>query len=466
MPSTISSSLTLVRTRSHTRNWGTALRRQDGFVMGVAVLALFVLGMLSVAAVSVSVSTSRSTGRDESQKTALEAAEAGLRAATYRLNMVGPEASHCVGTVYLPSEAEPCEGKENIGNNASYKYWMTSTTISGTCVGEALSGSSQLQQRCITAEGIVNEKTGTVARQRLQARVAALQASTNLFTVAGIVGLEEIKVSGSVAIKGIAASNGKIIAEGGTSFPKGYEIGPSGSFKPAVGNERIKSGVKVEGPEVTEKENFVYSLPTNHATATSNEDSRISGKQDEQYENTSKAIQYSGSPNYTLLLQSEPKLTLSGSKYYFCNVKLENAAKLIIAAGVKTEIFIDSPEDKSSKCPAGSGNFEVLNNSKVENLSKLPTSLLIEMYGKGKFKLENGSKLEAAIFAPEAEVNINGGTTFVGGIVGAKVHMENGSGILEWSEELKTLKAGNAGTPTYYRTAWGPCPPSGTTTTC
>ncbi|HEX5308602.1 MAG TPA: hypothetical protein VFW38_05915 [Solirubrobacteraceae bacterium] len=380
--------------------------------------------------------------------------------------MVGPGEKLCVGSTSTAEEHEYCEGKEEIGNNTSYKYWMTNATATGTCVGEALSGSSQLLQRCITAEGIVNEKTGSATKQRLQARVAALQASTSLFTVAGIVGLEELKVSGSVAIKGIAASNGKIIAEGSASFPKGYEIGPSGSFKPAVGSERVKSGVKVEGGEVTEKENFVYSLPTNHATAASNEDSRISSKQDEQYENTRNAIQYSGSPNYTLLLQSEPKLTLSGSKYYFCNVKLENAAKLIIAAGVKTEIFIDSPEDKSSKCPAGSGNFEILGNSKVENLSKLPTSLLIEMYGKGKFKLENGSKLEAAIFAPEAEVNINGGTIFVGGVVGAKVHMENGSGILEWSEELKTLKAGNAGTPTYYRTAWGTCKPSGTNTTC
>ncbi len=443
---------------------------ESGFALGVAVLALFVLSMLSVAAVAVSVSTSRSTSRDESQKIALEAAEAGLRAATYRLNMVGPGSEKCVGST--ASETEPvkkeyCEGKEGIGNNASYKYWMTTASSTGTCVGEALSGSSQLLQRCVTAEGVLNSGGGArEVKQRLQARVAALQASTNLFTVAGIVGLEELKVTGSVNIKGIAASNGKIIAEGSASFPKGYEIGPSGSFKPAVGSERVKSGVKVEGPEVQLKEPLVYSLPTNHATAESNEDSRISGKQDESYENTKNAIQFSGSPNYTLLLQSEPRLTLGGSKYYFCNVKLENAAKLIIASGAKAEIFIDSPEDKSSKCPVGSGNFEILGNSKIENLSKKPTSLLIEIYGKGKFKLENGSTLEASIFAPETEININGGTTFKGAAVGSKVHLENGSGIFEWSEEDSTLKVGNAGTPIYYRTAWGQCAPSGTTTTC
>lgn len=460
MPSTIT------RLRSFGRAAAPTLRHQDGFAMTVAVLALFVLGMLSVAAVSVSVSTSRSTSRDESQKTALEAAESGLRAATYRLNMVGPGEKLCVGSTSAAEEHEYCEAEEKVGGNASYKYWMTNAKSTGTCVGESLSGSSQLLQRCITAEGIVNKNTGSEARQRLQTRVAALQASASLFTVAGIVGLEELKITGSVTVKGIAASNGNIIAEGSATFPKGYEIGPSGTFKPAVGTERVKSGVKVEGPEVTEKENFVDSLPTNHATAGSNEDSRITNKEDTLYENTKNAIQYSGPPNYTLLMKSEASLTLSGSKYYFCNVVLERSAKLIIAAGVKTEIFIDSPEDKNSKCPAETGNFEALGNSKVENLSKLPTSLLIEMFGKSHFTLANGSKLEAAILAPESEVNISGGTGFIGGIVGARVHLLNGSGILEWSEELGSLKAGNAGTPTYYRTAWGTCKPSGTNTTC
>ncbi len=444
---------------------------EAGFAMGIAVLSLFVVSMLSVAAVAVSVSTSHSTTRDESQKIALEAAEAGLRAATYRLNMVGPGTEKCVGST--ASATEPvketnyCEGSESIGNNASYKYWMTTASGTGTCAGETLSGSSQLLQRCVTAEGIVNSGKGArEVKERLQARVAALQASTSLFTVAGFVGIEEMKVTGSVNVKGMAASNGKIVAEGSATFPKGYEIGPSGSFKPAAGSERIKSGVKVEGPETVLKENLVFSLPTNHATAETNEDSRISEKIDESYENTKKAIQFSGSPNYTLLMQSEPRLTLGGSKYYFCNLKLENAAKLIIASGAKAEIFIDSPEDKNSKCPAGSGNFEVLGNSKIENLSKKPTSLLIEIYGKGKFNLENGSTLEASLFAPESEININGGTKFSGAAVGAKLHMENGSGILEWSEEESTLKAGNAGTPIYFRTAWEQCPPSGTTTSC
>jgi Tfp pilus assembly protein PilX len=447
-----------------------ALASESGFVMAIAMLSLFIMGVLAVAAVSVSISTSHSTTRDEASKSALEAAEAGLRAATYRLNMVGPGEKLCLNSsnaVEEPSGVEYCVGpEESLGNNATFKYWVTKANTGGSCAGEALSGSSQLFQRCVTAEGIINKGTNLQVTQRLQARVAALQASTNLFTVAGFVGLEELKVTGSVSVKGLSASNGKIIGEGSANFEKGYEIGPSGSFKPAAGEERTKSGVKVEGPETQVKENFVYALPTNHATAESNEDNRISEKIDESYENKAKAIEYQGTPNYTLFMTSEPKLTLGGSKYYFCNVKLEKASKLIIASGAKTEIFIDSPEDKSSKCAAGTGNFEILNNSKIENLSKKPTSLLIEMYGKGKFELANGSKLEASIFAPEGEVNINGGASFLGAVVGRKLHMENGAGILEWSTEEETLKAGNAGTPIYYRTAWTPCKPSGTNASC
>ncbi len=193
--------------------------------------------------------------------------------------------------------------------------------------------------------------------------------------------------------------------------------------------------------------------PVTHATAASNEDSRI-GKEDEFFTGGKAVNKFTGAPNFELKLSSISKLTLGGSKYYLCNFEAERAGELIIPAKkTPVEIFIDSPEDKASACPAGTGKFETaeftLNNKAGPGL------LLIELYGKGPFNVTRGATFEGAIYAPEAEVKVNGGTKFKGGIVGNIVHLENGAGIFEWSEELGSL--GNGVQTGYARKAWEQC---------
>jgi hypothetical protein len=287
-----------------------------------------------------------------------------------------------------------------------------------------------------------------------------------LFPVKGIIGLHEVKISGSVKVPAVVASNGKIIGEGSAAFELGFELcGPEGEFKPKAGSERNSSGVTVHkvggmasaGPEWEKTRSAAECpikapLPKNHASEVNNEDARI-GLSDRLEGTTT----WTGAPNYELTLGSNGKLTLEGSKYYFCNFKATNNSKLIIGAAAKVEIFIDSPEDKASKCKEKTGKFTGEGEFIVENLAKNPASLLIEMYGKGPFEVLNGSKIEGSIYAPEGEVNINGGTNFKGGIVGNKVHIEAGAGIFEWNEEVGSLTNGEAGS--YKRKGWEQCKP-------
>jgi hypothetical protein len=76
---------------------------------------------------------------------------------------------------------------------------------------------------------------------------------------------------------------------------------------------------------------------------------------------------------------------------------------------------------------------------------------------KGPVELLNGAKLEGSIYAPEGEVNINGGTSFKGGIVGNKVRLEAGAGIFESSEEVGSLANGEG--RSYKRKSWEQCTP-------
>ena len=73
------------------------LRGDDGAAMIVAIIVLMITSLLAAVAVAVAVQTNGSSQRDVAKKNALEAAEAGLQVAVYRLNMLRPDDTHCVG---------------------------------------------------------------------------------------------------------------------------------------------------------------------------------------------------------------------------------------------------------------------------------------------------------------------------------------------------------------------------------
>ncbi len=438
----------------------------SGFALPSAIIVLFVLAMLGGTAIAVSSHTSSSTTRDTGAKAAFETAEAGLQVASYRLSKLEPGKEECIGaSAAKKSEGECTSGEESIGNGASFQYWTTlALALKGKCAGqEVVKIEAGAALRCVTSEGKVNHVTpGT----RLQVLVES-KVGESLFPSKGIVGLKEVKISGSVKVPAVVASNEKVIGEGSAAFERGYELcQPNGTFTPKAGAERNASGVTIGGVGGTlanpplEKTRSASECqikapyPLTHATAASNEDGRI-GVQDEFFTEGKSANKFTGAPNYELKLSSKSKLTLAGSKYYFCNLIAERAGELIIPAGAHVEIFIDSPEDKAASCPAGSGKFEGGEFTLTNKAG--PAALLIVMYGKGPFEITKGATFEGAIDAPEGEVNINGGTKFKGGIVGSKVHLENGTGIFEWSEEVGTLTTGEV--TAYARKAWEQCTP-------
>jgi type II secretory pathway pseudopilin PulG len=445
------------RIASHPRT--SILRGTEGFALITALLVMLIVGLLTAAAVDVATQTSTSTTQDNNVKAALEAAEAGLQVATYRISAIKPSETQCIagGTIETPPSGTYCAASpiEPLGNRASFRYWTSlPLAASSKCAGGTVELKSGYTQRCITAEG----KVGSVS-QRLATRLQSSLAEP-LFTVAGVLGLTEVRVSGSVHIPGLVASNEKIIGEGSAAFAGGYELcPPKGSFTPSAGAERNASGVTVGGVggmlsnppyEKTRSVSacpFKAALTKTHATAASNEDSRfatLEGKNNVWNPGT-----------YELTLESTPALSLSGTaKYYLCNFLAARESFLEIKPGAKIEIFIDSPEDPGSPCKAGSGKFEVGGNFKLLNAAKAPSVLLIQMYGKGPFFEGNGGAFEGDIYAPAGEVKINGGTTFKGGILSNIVRLEAGAGIFEWTGS-STITSGSAGR--FVRSAWEQC---------
>jgi Tfp pilus assembly protein PilX len=444
------------------------LADEAGFVLLTAVIVLFIITILVGAAVTVATQTSKSTTRDNSAKSALEASEGGLRVANYRVSQFKPEEAKCItGT----AEASPlggsvyCEGSsvESLGNSATFQYWTTKALSTGEkCAGETIAVKSGVAQRCITSEGKVN---GVTPGTRLQTRVESA-VGESLFSIDGILGLEEVLVNGSVTATAVVASNLKIKGEGSATFSKGFELCPGGTFKPAVGAERQHSGVTVGTVtggsvgypplEITRSSGcpIEAKLPAEHATSAVNDDIRITNGTDVRSENTAGAVEFTGPNKNLLTLKSKGKLKLAGSKYYFCNVTVQNSGVLEIETGAKVEIFVDSHANNAN-CPEGSGAFKVEGSASIKNPNG-PGALLIEIAGKGPFNVLNGGSLAASVYAPEAEVVLSGSGTLTGAVVGAKVKLEAGSFIFgEESEQLLVGKEGG----TYSRKGWEQCTP-------
>src|SRR5207244_6949338 len=120
---------------------------------------------------------------------AFEAAQAGLQATLYRLNMNINSASGkvedlnkaCIGGEHDQVEAQPslpgpgsgnsCQPyTETLGNGASYTSWTSSVFEGvGTCAGVAIGTSKTVAERCVTAEGVV-QQGGQKVKQRVQER--------------------------------------------------------------------------------------------------------------------------------------------------------------------------------------------------------------------------------------------------------------------------------------------------------
>jgi hypothetical protein len=186
---------------------------------------------------------------------------------------------------------------------------------------------------------------------------------------------------------------------------------------------------------------------------------------------------------------------IGGGTYNFCSFTMSGGnsgttAKL--AAGVKTEIFIDSPNNPSpsaTPCSPGTGTITVGQGAAFINLSPpLPgstmpfdtTALFIDVYGKispiqdpqatynsnscnlngnttdsSCVQLGQSSNFYGTVYAPESDVKItNTGATY-GGIAGRTVTFDNPGSFTQDVNVTKLIT-----TPTqalYFRTAWIQC---------
>jgi Tfp pilus assembly protein PilX len=435
------------------------LRAEDGIALVAALTVLLVVSLLAAAAVTVGLQTLASSRHDADRKSALEAAEAGLQIAAYRLNMLDPanassHPSSCIGDAVASADGTgTCASSvTTLGNGSSYRYWTTPVLGSGdTCVGLTLTSNQALAQRCITSAGTANGIT-----ERSQTRVAAFTAAP-FFPVAGVTGLKSVSLVGNATINGAGASNVTVSANGNSTATSNV-LGPAGAAT-TTGNASLGTTTRLTGPLVLDPVQSGTSVATNDDYRITN---GLASPRVAPFDQSSGNVTFNPSTR-ALAMSGSSSLTLAGGIYNFCSFSAAGNANITLASLVSAEIIIDSPDDPGSGCPAGSGTFSLAGNATWTNISQSPTALQIFVYG-----LNNGSNtvtfvgnaaFYGVLYAPQSTVNLSGNGTFTGAISGANVNL-NGNAF-NWSPSASTLQGNTTGA--YYRTAWAQCVPTAPT---
>ena len=211
------------------------LSGEEGMAMIVAITVMLVVTTLATVVVETAVQTNVSTRRDFNYKDAAEAAVAGLQIAIYRLNMINPSSSQCVGDAVATAGTNgTCASSwYSLGNNTYYKYYTTPVLSTGaTCIGLTIT-TSDVNLGWVTAIGRAaatlsgGVPTGGVSA-RSQIRTGAFSA-TPLFPDAGVVGLKAVSMTGNASVTGSAASNVSV-SQTGNANSQGILLGPAGVY--------------------------------------------------------------------------------------------------------------------------------------------------------------------------------------------------------------------------------------------
>jgi Tfp pilus assembly protein PilX len=453
----------MTRLRKHIRN-------EDGVAMIIVMGVMATLLVLTSVVVSSSNLVGQNTRQDTARKRAFEAAEAGLQATVYRLNMLGPANNMCIGgaseTVQAPSGTTCAPYTEDLGNGASFTSWTTTTLGSGaTCAGLDVGSGSSIAERCVTASGTVAGVT-----RRVQTRVASYDG-VPLFPITGVTGLRSVFVNQNGHIVGGTGSNGQITVENnGTT--SSATIGPSAP-NVIVGNNGSSGPVTrrsaTQGP-------FQLAPVDPGNSVTTNDNGRLSNAfanpPVSPYDSVSSGVTYDAATR-TLALGNGESVSLGGALYNFCQLSMDNNSTITLAPGARTAIYIDSPDRAGSGCPAASGTLTMSNNTSFVNnsppvagsgFSHDPTALQLYVVGKANtaVTLRNNADFYGTVYAPTSLVYLwnNAGTW--GAVAANDVDVLNNAVITADPNAANIRTSTGAGV--YFRSAWRECLATATTT--
>jgi hypothetical protein len=437
-------------------------KSQEGVALPVAMAMMLVISLIVVAFFTTALQVNETSVKDRSTKRALAAAEAGLQMAMYRLNQIGTnQPTQCLTTTpttttwvaLLPSGQCPVSTDEDVGNGASYTYYVTPEIINlapaqQSCI--LLPGQTPADtDRCITVIGHSDGVQPDGVQRRVQVRVntgAVSYKSVGLMSNSLIYAGTSAKITSEVAANGIVhfGNSAKTFSDPSADIDGSVLHAPDSTYQ-ISGSSQVIAGGRQSVPTPYEFPP-IEDFDTVKMTATN----IVSGLSRPQmsYTASTKTLRVTGAG-----------ASLPAGTYYFCRFSMASSAKLTFSPTQPTKIYIDSPSRAGSLC----GNPPVSNPSPnypvgtfwMENsneFNKGGNEALVEVFVEGTSRngtrsrpsfctpsgdsphtdkcesdviLANSAWFEGMIYAPKTTVELNNSGTMLGAIAADKIRFNN-----------------------------------------
>jgi hypothetical protein len=443
------------------------VRDERGIALPTALFATIASLGLASAAVMSSVDVQQGTKRDNGSKSAIGAADAGANVAMQRLNQYAGELKGedvCVNLNPTSGELEPghtpvgepgwCAPIEGEVGGAEYSY-RVSAPGSGACSGHDVcivsTGSANEVSRRVELgldEGGVDiggEDPSTVEKELEWAKLheatqkeieeleeqlgQAQQAASGGGGAAGLIGKDEITLSGNDEIGFGVATDGNLVTSGSVTICGDVQVGIGKEWTGTGGKTQCEGHTVSEGnlslPEVSD---FIPSDIASHnsnARLTMCSNGLPAECQKDTYNGKWTSTQPFNPVTRSINLSGSKTLTVGGGDYWICSLTLSGSQELIMAAGAHVRFFFDTPEHCGTTSQiAISGNSKVSAtgyNQEIGDFSMPGFYLLGGLSWPSQIAISGTSSgNEFIVYAPKSDIALSGNAS-KGMIVGRRV---------------------------------------------
>jgi hypothetical protein len=395
-------------------------------------MSLFVLlAAFAVVAVGVGASVQAQSGttRDQRSKAAIQAAEGGVSQALLRYNTYSSAAAPLTAL-------HPCIAQSGTAAAAGSGGWCAGVTT----------GSAAYYARPTLASGTLEiVSVGNVAGVTRRVEVIANSASgQGIFGTAGVLSQDGIAMGSNSSIQSGVKTNGDMALSsnaaqcGLASVGVGRVLtlqGNAGYYTDTACTTSVAASTVGHAP---------LSLPPANAgdAAVNNDNVRLtnaaagSGTPADLVSGNRADVTWSASAR-TLSVDHNSALTLTGTKYSFCQVTLLQNSAIYVAAGLSVTIFFDSPE--ACNQPSGTTQLNLSSNSRISPASGIPSSVAMIFVGSqtlaSSMVMNSNTQVSGScvqnfvIYAPRTSISMNSNSQYCGAMAGKFITLSSNAHI-------------------------------------
>jgi hypothetical protein len=424
------------------RDIATRLRGERGFALPTTMLMLIAaFAIVSVGVVS-AIDAQRGTVRDQSTKSAVQLAETGVNQALLHFNRIAPSpANACSPVSGTPPSGGWCAAitaSDPAGGTYSYQVRVCDAT--GSCPPAAGKPPYSLE--------VVGTGRRGDAFRRVDVRAHSVSGQS-VFGDYQVKAGDGVTLDSNSRIHAGTATNGDIVLSSNAKQCGQASVGVGHQLQQAGANSYFQDP-ECTSPNATVGEDDIVlprvnqgDVPTNNNNSNFFAIDPASGNQAAACWSGLKASGASGSCGARELeIGSNSAVTLNGTRYSFCKLKMSSNSALYVAAGQTVAIYFDSPEN----CGYTSDvvQIEMASNTRISSNSGNPVQLLFVGSEASPqdpdfihtiLHLSSNTDINAAceqnfvVYAPLSDIVLNSNSTYCGALAGKSIHLDSNADV-------------------------------------